>query len=582
MNKVPRLPKLPSRKKFNDLPYYFFVLLAIVASVTISLVFCFAKNGYHVDEVYSYGLANSYYKPFLESHDRNGTSPEYVSNDYYNNYVSVNDDTKFKYDSVVYNQEHDVHPPLFYLILHTISSFSPGKFNKWFGLSINIVCLFITLLMIFLTARQLTSNKFVHVACIILYGLSTGAICTTIYIRMYAMLTALISAYVYLHTKIIVSKQQKTSDLIALAIITFLGFLTQYYFLIFAALVSMLYVSMLVVSRQWQALLKYTLSMAMPMLIILVLYPTAYTTILGINSNIDGFDHAQYAISSANSLKRSIIEFAYFINRQLFSCLLTPIIAIAVIAIALKTVTKLYSITPSDNGIIIKRNVKFPPKKLFVSRQFLTVVMLSIASLLYFIVVAKITYWKADRYLFCLYPTLAIVFTMMASMVLSYLLPKHVAAQRIVIAILLAVILALQYTVYLPKGVYPDTLYFSDKTLNNYMLNHSDTACIYVYKQGNEWSDTILTQWLHQCGGGIYKMRAEDAENYFSNNSIDSNSKYTIFIDEGIDNTAQHAVDKIINIIRNHTNAESAQLIATIDSNNHWSIPTSIQVLELE
>ena len=51
----------------------------------------------------------------------------------FKDYLTVNKGEEFKLGSVIYNQTHDSHPPLFYLVLHLISSFFPGEFSKWFG-----------------------------------------------------------------------------------------------------------------------------------------------------------------------------------------------------------------------------------------------------------------------------------------------------------------------------------------------------------------------------------------------------------------------------------------------------------------
>ncbi|MFR6590175.1 MAG: hypothetical protein ACLURV_08710 [Gallintestinimicrobium sp.] len=36
-------------------------------------------------------------------------------------------------------QTYDVHPPFYYLPLHTVCSLFPGRFSKWSGIGLNIV-----------------------------------------------------------------------------------------------------------------------------------------------------------------------------------------------------------------------------------------------------------------------------------------------------------------------------------------------------------------------------------------------------------------------------------------------------------
>ncbi len=57
---------------------------------------------------------------------------------FYNNYFAVKKNERFDYRKVWKNQKNDVHPPIYYILLHTICSFFPGKFSWWYAGSINI------------------------------------------------------------------------------------------------------------------------------------------------------------------------------------------------------------------------------------------------------------------------------------------------------------------------------------------------------------------------------------------------------------------------------------------------------------
>ena len=46
------------------------------------------------------------------------------------NYLKAKDN-RFNYASVYYNQIQDVHPPLFYMLVHTISSIFNNTFSKY-------------------------------------------------------------------------------------------------------------------------------------------------------------------------------------------------------------------------------------------------------------------------------------------------------------------------------------------------------------------------------------------------------------------------------------------------------------------
>ena len=140
------------------------VLLALIMAVQlVYTVGVFnSKKTFHTDEMWSYGLANSDGRPFLFMQPRIALShhqgqrmynfDEWVDGSYYKDYLVVKENERFRYDTVIYNQTLDMHPPLYYSILHTICSFFPEQFSWYFGLSINLVSLCITQIFLYLLA----------------------------------------------------------------------------------------------------------------------------------------------------------------------------------------------------------------------------------------------------------------------------------------------------------------------------------------------------------------------------------------------------------------------------------------------
>lgn len=564
--------------------YAIMVAIVMVASLTSVVYFSIKKQGYHIDEIYSFGLSNSHYKPFLDSHERHDASPEKVSPNYYKDYLTVSDDERFDYGSVIYNQEHDVHPPLYYIILHTVCSFFPGEFSKWFGIAVNIAFFILTMLFLWLTVRLLTTNKILHITCIALYGLSTGAVCSVIYIRMYMLLTMFVTIYAYIHVKMIVKRSARTNDLVLLSVVTFLGFYTQYYFIIFAFLMSLAYFSFLCLSKQWTKARNYTIAMAVPLVAMLVVYPYAYTTILGINNSVDGFNHAQYAANSSNQLLSSMREFAHFLNMELFSNLLIPIVALLGFAILFGVIKKFYKIKISANGLDISRSNVHIPKRLHAEPQLIAGIILAFATLLYFLIVSKITYYKLDRYIFPIYPIVSILFVL----TLYYTLKFIVFSQKlkyIPIGIVIAsasIIISLQHLKYSPSGALPDTLYPDDKIVNDYISNHKDnTVCLYAYTDGNEWAEMIYSPWLQKCSE-IYKSNINDAREYISEKLNASANSYTLFIEDTSNDETSEQIKSLLDAATDKTGIENINHITDINIWNHWSVPATMHLYSLE
>lgn len=223
-----------------------FAIILVLAQILVICFFSAEKIGYHIDEIFTYELSNS----TSGNNDILGTinhdekfGRDWFSGDEIRSYLVVDDGERFRYSSVLANQEADVHPPLYYLIFHTVCSFFPGVFSKWFGLSINIIFFIVIDILLYFLAKKLSNNGNVAILSVAIYGFSVGAINTVTFIRMYALLTLWVVLFVYLHLplqnlshieKWHVKAKIPIKFWIPLAIVTILGTLTQYYFLIFA------------------------------------------------------------------------------------------------------------------------------------------------------------------------------------------------------------------------------------------------------------------------------------------------------------------------------------------------------------
>lgn len=127
------------------------------------------KKGYFVDEIWSYGLSNSYYHAQLE--DNNSLENVKISSELFKKYLTVDEGKNFKFGSVVNNQMHDAHPPLFYMVLHSVSSLFTGTFSKWFGLIPNIIYFVIVMFLLLKISQCVSDNNIFFIAVQVLYGL---------------------------------------------------------------------------------------------------------------------------------------------------------------------------------------------------------------------------------------------------------------------------------------------------------------------------------------------------------------------------------------------------------------------------
>lgn len=232
--------------------------LLIVLQLFSIMSFCVQKEGYHIDEIYSYSLSNSYFQPFLRWTE--GFNERWYSGEELESFLVVEENERFAYDSVYYNQKKDVHPPLYYYLLHTICSLFPNSFSKWYGLGLNLVIFFFLQLSLFLLTKKISGSDWTSFFVVVLYGFSIAAINTITFVRMYALLTLWVVLFLLIHCWILSpTKRNKIywKHLLLLSIVTISGTLTQYYFLIFAfSFCGCICVSFLF-SHSWKKLMQY-------------------------------------------------------------------------------------------------------------------------------------------------------------------------------------------------------------------------------------------------------------------------------------------------------------------------------------
>lgn len=300
-------------------------LLAVMLCLILMGVGISQKEGYHMDELLSFELANARYNPWIvptqpvgrlakfvneEIQGENfaetlenvkdtvtdvlqnrGNSkllsyradvyeePVWITGEQFTDYVTVDGSDAFDYLSVYFNVKDDNHPPVHFMLLHTMSSVFRGTLSPLLGCVINLVCLGVTLWLLLRLGRQLadifmpgTDGRLLGIAAVLLYGMSTGALASVLLIRMYCLLSCLCVALLSIH----VDKwknhgfDRKNKGLIA---VTVLGFLTQYFFLFYCILLAAVTAAILLCSHRKKELWIYIRSMVLSAVIGLVLFP---------------------------------------------------------------------------------------------------------------------------------------------------------------------------------------------------------------------------------------------------------------------------------------------------------------------
>ena len=226
----------------------------IAAIVLCMLIFSFGvswKEGYHMDELLSFELANARFNPwivptqpqgrlakFVENEiisdsfsetfgnlwdtvkdvlENRGSSkllsyeadvyeePVWISGEQFKDYITVDGQDAFQYLSVYFNVKDDNHPPLHFMMLHTVSSLFWGQIRPFMGCIINMAAVAGIMILLMKLGRVYAGflgmeerGRLLGLFAALLYGLSTGAMATVLLIRMYGVLSFFCVAFFYL------------------------------------------------------------------------------------------------------------------------------------------------------------------------------------------------------------------------------------------------------------------------------------------------------------------------------------------------------------------------------------------------
>ena len=430
------------------------VVLIVAIQVLVMVYHGMIKEGYFIDEVSSYGLSNSYYEPFIQNDE--DFIERYYTKEELTDYLSVTDDG-FSYDSVYYNQTKDVHPPFYYFIFHTLSSLFPNNYSKWIGLSINILIFILIDILVYRSVFE-SVNREAAICALIIWGFSAGAINTITFVRMYALLSLLVLMFIYLLRKFIKCEAKKV-DHFLIMVVTFLGSLTHYYFIIFAFIASFITCLYLLYKRKFQNLLVFGFTELASVILAMIFFPAMLTHVFSSYRGVDSFSALDSASLNITGYIKIVIE------------------AIGPLFIVLGAISLL---------IIIYLSIR---KKLDLSEEIdlSYYVILGIISILYFILITKIAPYIADRYIMILFPIIAIYL----AIVIYLILKRSIIKGNLIIISICLCISVLQFPFMTLNYIYEQ-----GKIRNAINIEYSTLPVVYFYD--DLWNtSTYLSELAH-------------------------------------------------------------------------------------
>jgi len=405
------------------------VVIILICLFRITWAFVYEKEGFHCDEPWSYGFANSEYEPFIYSYDTNilktADNPknvnEWVTAEVFKRYLVVDEGEQFHFDSVIYNKSGDMSPSLYELILHFVCSLFPNTFSWWYAFVINAACYILMLVLVCKICDSLQKNRMVSLIVTAFFGLSYGTFNTILYFRMYAMLSLFTLLTMYLFQKINASEKTKLPLHIFLILTVFGGAFTHFYYLLFAFFLTGFCCILFLCQKKIGKCFILAGTMLIGVIIFFAIYPAA----LGMILSSEGFyDHTlsyPYKISLGvflNLFSLDTLGVKWFIDRYLLLDIFAGLVFVVIITVLLLFLFRNENWYGKFKGGVIK--VLLSVKSVFLGfvkafsapgNNVIIATILSVGCSL--AVIAKISNVAimgiyADRYTFYLYPVFII------------------------------------------------------------------------------------------------------------------------------------------------------------------------------
>ncbi|MGN0365598.1 MAG: hypothetical protein ACI4E5_06610 [Suilimivivens sp.] len=252
----------------------FVVIMAVLLLGQLALLFYYGnqKAGFHEDELYTFYSTNKTAGLFVN--DRQWAQQEELRNDFV-----VLPGEQFRYNVVKQMQSWDVHPPIYYYIFHTACSLFPDVFSKWLGISVNMIAFVGSFLLLaygaYMAAGEQHGKMMAFLSCLG-WGFSSAVISGVMFIRMYQWLTLFILLCMDLHLRAMKKQDFRIlSFYLPLSITVFLGFLTQYYYIIFHFFLGAGFCLLLLKNKKMKELLAYFITCAAGLGLAICYYPSS-------------------------------------------------------------------------------------------------------------------------------------------------------------------------------------------------------------------------------------------------------------------------------------------------------------------
>lgn len=479
--------------------YIILALLILVQIVCMTFRYSL-KNSRFIDEFYAYGIANNYFNPFIGGVEINSVNNDWLTGDDFKYYIRTNENTNFRYDSVLFNASNDTAAPLYSILLHTICSFFPNEFSWWWGFWLNIACFIIGQIFLYKLIYRMTDSPVVSVLGCLFYGFTMGCVFVVSFVRNYEIENACLLAFLYYSTAFFDDKEKigiKTALTVFISAV--LAFFAHYLFIVFAFFYTAAQCLLLLCKKKFKEMFIYGASVLFAILISFAVFPASFKSTFGLEL---------WRVPSNFILQMHMIMRSFVLD--VTGCKMSETFNLTVITIALLVIllpmiflASAFLFRNEEWWKKFLRDFAAGVKRVFSGRGRMAVCLL-FAVAAHLVYVAKRVYYPSigifiDRYLFlCMAPFVAAMAAVIAKIIRS--MKKRRLAIGIV-AVLMVVSMAVQQkNAFFPYvEVYP----------NNDLIAKTVAGENCLLVQGFSYHTAVYCQMLEDCSN-VYLTSFEE------------------------------------------------------------------------
>ena len=361
--------------KFTDKKIIVLMLVLIcMLQLGLSLFWAEKKQYLAPDELFSYVSANN--PEYI------GTVPKEVWLDeaWYVDYASAQTENTYAYSIPYHNQDKDVHPPLFYLFLHTVCSLIPGEFSFLAGTASNIGFFVLCTIALYFLGKEVFGKRSYGLAIAFLFSISYAGLNTMVFVRMYMLLALIVVLHALVYMKYMDQEKIPWKAYVFLGLTLVAGMLTQYYFVMIAFFFAVWYGVKFLYQKQYKKVACFVSTFLVSAGVSIGLYPTMLHHVFNTGRGVE----ARENFSASGGYLEKLKTMWGLLDSQLFTNMFFLVFAALVILVLL--------------SIACKKEISKEP--------LVKVGVILFACAGYFLIVTKIAPYQIDRYLMPIYPLL--------------------------------------------------------------------------------------------------------------------------------------------------------------------------------